>query len=106
LVSDTKGRTWTEGIWIIGNRWWRRLHNEELNSLCASPNTVTVIIQGRYRWEEHVARVAEMKNAYNILPEKPEEKRTLGRPRRRWKYNIRMDLREIAWKVVDWIHRT
>jgi len=45
-----------------------------------------------------------MRNAYKILVGKPEGKRPLGRPRRRWEDNIRMDLREIGWEVVYWIH--
>jgi hypothetical protein len=47
---------------------------------------------------------ARDENAYNILVGKPEEKRPLGRCRHRWEDNIRMDLREIGWEVVDWIH--
>jgi hypothetical protein len=46
----------------------------------------------------------EMRNAYTILVGKPEGKRQLGRPRRRWEYNIRMDLREIGWEAVGWVH--
>jgi hypothetical protein len=46
----------------------------------------------------------EIRNAYKILVGKPERKRPLGRPRRRWEDNIRMDLREIGWEVVDWIY--
>jgi len=45
-----------------------------------------------------------MRNAYKILVGKPEGKRPLGRPRRRWEDNIRMDLREIEWQGVDWMH--
>jgi hypothetical protein len=45
-----------------------------------------------------------MRNAYNLLVGKPEGKRSLGRPRRRWECNIRMDIREIGWKEVDWMH--
>jgi hypothetical protein len=45
----------------------------------------------------------EKRNAYRILVGKPEGKRTLGRPRRRWVYNIKMDLREIGWNGMDWI---
>jgi hypothetical protein len=54
------------------------------------------------RWEGHVARIGEKRNAYRILVGKPEEKRPLGRPRRRWVDNIKMDLREIGWDGVDW----
>jgi hypothetical protein len=48
--------------------------------------------------------MGEMRNAHSLLVEKPEGKRALGRPRHRWKDNIRMDLREIGWEGVDWIH--
>jgi hypothetical protein len=51
----------------------------------------------------YVAGMGKMRSAYNILIGKPEGKRALGRPRRRWEYNIKMDLREIGWKGVDWI---
>jgi hypothetical protein len=53
-----------------------------------------------------VARNVKMINAYKILVEKPEGKRSLRRSRRRWEDNIRMDLREIGWEYVDWIHMT
>jgi hypothetical protein len=49
--------------------------------------------------------MGEMRNAYNILVGKPDGKKPLGRPRHRWEDNIRMDLSEIGWEVVDWIHR-
>jgi hypothetical protein len=55
------------------------------------------------RWAGHVARIREKKNAYRILVEKPERKRPLGRSRRRWVDNIKMDLREIGWGSMDWI---
>jgi hypothetical protein len=48
--------------------------------------------------------MGSMRNVYNILGPKREEKRPLGRPRCRWKDNIRMDLREIEWEDVDWMH--
>jgi hypothetical protein len=55
------------------------------------------------REARHVARMGEKRNAYRILVGKPEEKRPLGRPRRRWVDNIKMDLREIGWDSMDWI---
>jgi hypothetical protein len=60
----------------------------------------------RRRWAGHVARMVEKKNAYRILVGKPEGKRPLGRPRRRWEDNIKMDLREIGWDGMDWIDLT
>jgi hypothetical protein len=72
---------------------WRRLHNEELHNFYASPNIVRVIKLGRMRLVGHVACMGEMRNAYNIFVGKPERKGPLKRPGRRWKYDIRMDLR-------------
>jgi hypothetical protein len=46
----------------------------------------------------------EMRNAYNILVEKPEGKRPRGRPSGRWEETVRMELREIGWEGVDWMH--
>jgi hypothetical protein len=57
----------------------------------------------RMRWARHVARMGEKTNAYRILVGKPEGKRPLGRPRRRWVDNIKMDLREIGWDGMDCI---
>jgi hypothetical protein len=57
----------------------------------------------RMSWVGHVARVGEERNVYKVLMGKPEGKRPLGRPRRRWEDGIRMDLREIGWGNVDWI---
>jgi hypothetical protein len=57
----------------------------------------------RMRWAGHVARMGEKRNAYRILVGKPEGKRPLGRPRRRWVDNIKMDLREIGWDGMEWI---
>jgi hypothetical protein len=63
-----------------------------------------VIKARRMRWAGHVAPMGEVINAYNILVGKPEERRPLGRPRRRWEDNIKMDLREIVFGDVDWIN--
>jgi hypothetical protein len=57
----------------------------------------------RMRWAGHVARMGEKRNAYRILVGKPEGKRPLGRSRRRWVDNIKLDLREIGWNGRDWI---
>jgi hypothetical protein len=56
-----------------------------------------MIKSGRMRWAVHVARMIEKRNAYRILVEKAEGKRPLGRPKRRWEDNIKMDLRGIGW---------
>jgi len=81
---------------------WRRLHNEELNDLYSSPNIVRVIKSRRMRWAEHVARMGEERGVYRVLVGKPEGKRPLGRPRRRW-VDIRMDLQEVGCRYMDWI---
>jgi len=82
---------------------WRRLHNEELNDLYLSPNIVLVIKSRRMRWTGHLARMGEESGVCRVLVGKPEEKRPLGRPRRRWVDNIRMDLREVGCGYMDWI---
>ena len=82
---------------------WRRLHNEELNGLYSSPNMVRVIKSRRMRWAGHVARMGEERGAYKVLVGNPEGKRPLGRPRRKWVDNIRMDLQEVGCGYGDWI---
>ena len=84
-------------------REWRRLHNEEQNDLYSSPNIVRVIKSRRMRWAGHVARVGEDREAYRALVGKPEGKRPLGGPRRRWVDNIIMDLQKVVCGYVDWI---
>jgi len=82
---------------------WRRLHIEELNDLYSSPNIVRVIKSRRMRWAGHVARMGEDRWVYRVLVGKPEGKTPLGRPRRRWVDNIRMDLQEVGSGYTDWI---
>jgi hypothetical protein len=114
-VSDTKRRTLSVSEnrvlgRIFGRKreevagGWRRLHNEELHNLYASPHILKVIKSRRMKWVGHIARMEEMKNAYTILVGEPEGKKPLRRPRRRWEDNIRTDLKEIGWEGVDWIH--
>jgi hypothetical protein len=83
---------------------WRRLYNEELHNLYASSNFIRVIKSRRIIWAGNVARIRDMRNAYNILVGNPEDKRSFGSSRHRWKDNIRMDLSEIGWRCVDWMH--
>ena len=82
---------------------WRRLHNEELNDLYCSPHIVRVIKSRRMRWDGHVARMGEERGLCRVLVGKPEGKRPLGRPRRRWVDNIKMDLQEVGCGYMDWI---
>jgi hypothetical protein len=84
--------------------YWRKLHNEELHNMYSSPNIIRMIKSRRMRWAGHVVRMGETRNAYRILVRKPEGKRPLGRPRRRWVDNIKIDLRGIGWDGVDLLH--
>jgi len=81
---------------------WRKLHNEELNDLYFSPNFVRVI-KSRIRWARHVALIGEKRGLYRVLVGKPEGRRPLGRPSRRWEDNIKMDLQEVGCGVMDWV---
>jgi hypothetical protein len=106
-----------EGLWVFVNRvlrrifgskrdevtgGWRKLHNE-LHGLYSSPSIVRVIKARRMRWVGHVACMGDVSGAYNILVGRPEGRRPLGRQRRRWEDNIKMDLREIGFGDEDWI---
>jgi hypothetical protein len=82
---------------------WRKLHNEELHNLYCSPSVIRMIKSRRMRWVGHVARMGAKRNAYRILVGKPEGKRPLGRPRRRWEDNFKMNLRERGWGGMEWI---
>jgi hypothetical protein len=79
---------------------WRKLHNEELHNLYSSPSIIRIIKSRRMRLAGHVG---VKRNAYRILVGKPEGKRQLGRPRRRWVYNIKMDLTRdgMGWSGLD-----
>jgi hypothetical protein len=71
--------------------------------LYSLPNLVLVIKSRRMRWVGHVARMGEGRGVYRDLVRKPEGKRPLGRPRRRWKDNIRMDFQEVVCGCLDWM---
>jgi hypothetical protein len=62
-----------------------------------------VIKSRRLRWAGHVARIGERRVVYRVLLGKPEGKRLLGRPRRRWEDNVRMDLQEVGCGCEEWI---
>jgi hypothetical protein len=83
---------------------WRKLHNEELNSLYSLPNIVRVVKSRRIRWGGGpVARMAEGSTVPRVLVGRTEGKRPFGRPRRRWEDNIRMDRREVGERRGDWM---
>jgi hypothetical protein len=73
-------------------REWRKLQNEELNDLYSSPSTVRVIKSGRFIWAGHVACMDERRGVDRVLVGESEGKGPLGRHRRRWEDNIKMDL--------------
>ena len=85
---------------------WRKSHNEELNDLYSSPNIVRLIKSRKMRWAGHVARMEEGRGVHKVLVGKPEEKRPLGRPRRRWEDDIKMDLEEVGRGCGDWMELT
>jgi len=82
---------------------WRRLHNEDLYDLCSSPNIVQVMKSRILRWAGHVAGMGRGEVHTGYLVGKLEGKKQLGRPRRRWEDNIKMDLQEMGCGGLDWI---
>jgi hypothetical protein len=76
---------------------WRRLRNKELNDLYSSPNIIWVIKSRRMRWVGNVAHMGEKRGAHRILVARREGRRPLGRPRRTWEDNIKMDLQDVGW---------
>ena len=111
LQKERKLRVFENMVWrrILGpgkdevTGEWRRLHNEELNDLYSSTNIVRVIKSRRMRWAGHVARIGVERVVYRVLVGKPEGRRILGRPRRRWADNIKTDLQEVGCVYMDWI---
>ena len=81
----------------------RKLHNEELRDLYSLPNILQVVKSRRMGWAGHVARTGEERGVHRVLVVKPEGKRPLGRPRRRWEDNIKMILREVGRGGGDWM---
>jgi hypothetical protein len=83
--------------------YWRKLHNEERHNLYSSQSIIRIIKSRRMRWVGHVAQMGEKRNVCRLLEGKPEGRRPLRRPRRRWIYSIKVDVLEIGLSVVDWI---
>jgi hypothetical protein len=92
---DLKGRKTDNGK--------KKKHNDEVHSLYFSPNIVSVIKSRRMMWAGHVGRMGEERGVYRVLVGRPEGKRPLGRPRRRWENNIKIDLGEIGIDGANWI---
>jgi hypothetical protein len=82
----------------------RRLRNEELYDLYCSPNTIRVIKSRRIGWAGYVARMGDRTGTHRVLIGRPEEKKSFGKSRRRWKGNIKKDIQEVECGGVDWIH--
>jgi hypothetical protein len=81
---------------------WRKLYNEELNELYSLPHIVRVVKSRRMRWAGHMARMVEEREVHRVLVVKPEGKRPVGRPRRRWEYDIKIDVQEVGGGRGDW----
>jgi len=86
-----------------GTAEWRKLHSGRLYDLYCSPNIVRVIKSRRIRWAGHVAHMDDRRGVYRVLVGKPEGKRPLERPRRRWEDNIKKSLQEVGCGSMDWI---
>jgi hypothetical protein len=94
-----------EYVGLRGRKWQETGEDyNELHILYASPNVVRVIKLRKMRWVEHVACMGKMRNEYKIRIRKPEKKRPIRRPRCNWEDKIRIDLEEIWWEGIDWIH--
>ena len=86
---------------VTGER--RKLHNEEQNDLYSLPNIVQVVKSRRRRWAGHVARMGEDIGVHRVLVGTSEGKMPMGRPRRRWDDNVKLDLREVGGRLGDWM---
>ena len=82
---------------------WRKLHNAEIHALYSSPNIIRSLKSRWLRWAGHTACMEQSRNAYRVLVRKPEGKRPVGRPGRRWEVNIKMDLREVGCDPGEWL---
>ena len=80
-----------------------KITNEELSDLYSLSNIVRVVKSRRMRWAWHVACMGEGRGVHRVLMGKAEGKRPLGRPRRRWEDNVKMDLQEVVGGCGDWM---
>jgi hypothetical protein len=108
LRKEHKLRVFEKSVLIFGPKREedgsrRKLHNDDPHNLYSSPNIVGVIKSRWMRWAGQMARMEEERNIYGVLVGRPESKRPLERPRHRWEYNIRMDLRKIGIDGANWI---
>ncbi|KAJ4427211.1 hypothetical protein ANN_24828 [Periplaneta americana] len=83
---------------------WRKLHNAELHALYSSSDIIRNIKSRRLRWEGHVARMGECRNAYSVLVGRPEGNIPFERPRCRLEDNIKIDLMKVGYDDRDWIN--
>jgi hypothetical protein len=91
-------------IFVTSSFLLLNIHRQSLgHDLYSSPTIVRVIKSRRMKWEGHVARMGEGKGVYRVLVGKPEGKRPLGKPRRRWEDNIKACLQEVGYRGMDWI---
>jgi hypothetical protein len=100
LEQGAEENIWTEERRSDGR--WRKLRNKKLRDLYSSPSIIRMIKSRRMRWAGHVARIGDKRNAYRILLGKSEGKRLLGRTRRRWVDNIKMDCFDQAQDRDQW----
>jgi len=84
-------------------REWRKLHNKEHSFQYSLPNIVLVVKSRRMKWAGHVARMGERRGVHRVLVRKPEGKRQLGKPRRKWEDNIKMDFQKVGVGCGDWM---
>ena len=87
----------------ISNNSKTKSHNEELSDLHSLTNIVRLVKSRIMGWAGHVARMGEVRVVHRVLVGKPEGKRPLGRPRRNWEDNIKMDLQEMGGGCGDWM---
>jgi hypothetical protein len=85
---------------------WRKLDNEEIHNMYSSSKIIRMIKSRRMRWPGHVARMEETRTAYRILVGKPEGKRPLGRLRRKWADNNKIERKALGWHGMDLIDLT